>query len=107
LASSRGTQNGPDWKDVVVFLLELERDAQCKVEVTLTPTGTPGRPGLDLLAQALAVDTDQQVVRVLGSARLHMPGNSFGGLSAALYSLGHELDKDVYRRSEGLGPKTA
>jgi len=102
LASSRGTSNGPDWRDVVTFLLEIQRDNNCKVEVTLTPTGSPGRPGLDLFAQALAVDADQQVVRVLGSAKLHLPGSNFGGLSAALYSLGYELDKDLYRRNEGL-----
>lgn len=107
MASSRLSSNGPDWKDVVVFLLEIQRDLNCKVEIVLRPAGTPGRPALDLEATALAVDTNQLVVRVLASAKLHLPGNNLGGLEAALYSLGHELDKDAYRRGTGMGPKTA
>jgi len=89
---------------VVTFLLELQETTGARVEITMRPNGSPGRPALEIEAQALALDTNQRVVRVLGSARVRLPGNNFGGIEAALYSLGYELDKDVYRKSEGLQP---
>lgn len=107
MASSRSTQNGPDWKDAIVALLAVGKATGGRVVVRLSPAGTEGRPVLHLTAEVLAEDEDHMVLRTLASASSRMTGSYDGDLATALLSLGYELDRDAYRRSEGLGPKTA
>lgn len=105
MAQSRFSSNTPDWRDVVTFLLELEKISGGYVSIRMRPAGTQGRQKLHLTAELLADDPNQAVVRTLASASVSLPGNSFGGLEPALLLLGYELDKDYYRRSEGLTPQ--
>jgi len=104
LASSRSSLNRPDWRDVAVALLELEKLSGGYVVVRLRCGGTQGRPTMHLAAELLADDPNQQVVRTLASASVHSPGSFVGGLETALLSLGYELDRDWYRRIEGIAP---
>lgn len=102
MASSRVSLNTPDWKDAAVALLELERMAGGYVTVRIRVGGTQGRPTMHLTAELLADDPNQAVVRTLASAKISSPGAFVGGLETALLSLGYELDKDWYRRAEGI-----
>lgn len=107
MASSRLWSNGPDWKDVVTFMLELEEISKGQVTVTLRPAGTPSQPSILMLASLWSTAGAPLAPSLLASASVSFPGNAFGGIEMALYSLMLELDKDYYRRIEGLTPKTA
>jgi hypothetical protein len=104
LASSRDTSNRPDWTDVVRCMLTMHTGADQRVVMTLHPLGSPDRPRMSLNAQ-LVQDNDQETApQVLGSASVFLPGNNFGDIETALLSLGYELDRDIYRRIEGIQP---
>jgi hypothetical protein len=97
----------PDWRDATVAFLELARLAHGRVIVTMVPGGTTGRPHLLLKAELVADDDNQMVVRTLASASVRLPGSNGGATDVALLSLGYELDKDWYRRTEGVREHTA
>lgn len=107
MASSRISLNTPDGKDVASAALALGKDVEGVVVVTLRFGGTEGRPTVTAEANMLAQDIDQRVLRLLGSASARLTGNELMALPAALLSLLYDLDRDIYRRSEGLGIKTA
>lgn len=107
MASSRISLNTPDGKDVASAALALGKDVDGVVVVTLRFGGTGGRPSVAAEANMLLQDIDQRVLRLLGSASARLTGSELMALPAALLSLLYELDRDIYRRSEGLGPKTA
>lgn len=96
------TGSGPLASDALTALLNVAATVGGKVEVRILPTGTEGRPGASLEARIVAMDADHLVVRVLASASARFPGTHGGDLPAALLSLSYELDRDAYRRSEGL-----
>lgn len=87
--------------------LELERLSGGYVAVRVRVSGSQGRPTMHLVAELLADDPNQAVVRTLACASVSSPGKFVGGLETALLSLGYELDKDWYRRSEGFHPGQA
>jgi len=107
LASSRDTQNGPDWKDVARALLDFERTLDCSISVTVKAAGSFRTPLLLMQAAAWGHATDSQEAKLLASASVSMPGAGAGDIAAALLLLGYELDKEAYRRQEGMTSSTA
>lgn len=105
MASSRDTSNGPDWKDVARAMLEFEGGEENILTVKIAASGTQNAPKLLLLAAKTGPAGAPLVPQLLGSASVHMPGSGAGDLCAALLSLLYELDKDEYRRTEGLQPR--
>jgi len=102
LPSSRFTLNTPDWKDATRALTAFAREWGGRIVVTMHPGGTQAHPILTIEAQLVMDFEEGTAPNVLGSARVSMPGRGVGDLCAVLLSLGYELDKDLYRRSEAL-----
>lgn len=96
--------NGPDGRAALTVLLYVGALVGGRVEVMIHPTGTEGRPTAVLEARVWSTNEGQQAARLLASASARFPGHGSGDLATALLSLGYELDKDAYRRSEGLQP---
>ena len=107
MASNRFTLNSPDGKDVASAALFVAKEVGGVMEMSLRFGGTEGRPSMTAQVTVLATDLDQRVLRVLGSASKRFTGDELGAIAVALLSLVYECDRDIYRRSEGLGPKTA
>lgn len=104
MASSRGTLNGPDWKDVVGAAQAFAQDWSGVVTLSLRPAGTLKNPILTIVAQLWADQRSVGVVRPLASASVSMPGSGVGDIHAAALSALYELDKEIYRREIGVSP---
>lgn len=102
MAQSRGSSNGPDWKDVARAMLSFEESLSCTIRFTVRAGGTWKAPQLFMVATAEGTAGAPLAAKPLGSASVSMPGVGAGDLCAALLSLGYELDKDAYRKNEGL-----
>lgn len=107
LASSRDTSNGPDWRDVAQAFLYLEKLTGGKVSLRAELRPTSPQDSIVWIADLWLENLVNGGPKHLGSASVSMLTRGGGGTDAALLLLAYELDKDIYRRSEGLGPKTA
>jgi len=92
LAASRGSSNGPDWKDVALAMAAFQEQEDCRLTIriglTYSPEGVP-----DLILQATALqDTSGLEVTTLASAHVTCLGTSRLGLEAALFRLLYALD---------------
>lgn len=96
MASSRGTSNGPDWKDVHQALLNLERFAGQKITLSIRSAGLDGAQYLVLEAR-----TEPQVGsdgEVMPSAYVSATMRSLNvrTLSAAFLNLLHKADAQLW-----------
>lgn len=107
MAASRFSSNGPDWKDVTRALLAIQESMQAVIVVSMCVAGSEQNPKLLLTATALSLKVGFQGPATSASASVSMPSTGAGDLCAALLSLGYELDKDWYRREQGIAPETA
>lgn len=107
LASSRDTRNGPDWKDVARAFLDFQEQLGKGISVVLTVSGSQLSPQLHLIAVASDGDRVLGAVGRCYSASVSMPSTGVGDLNAALLCLGYELDREAYRRGQGMPPNTA
>lgn len=104
---SRDTSNGPDWKDITRVAHELAELWGCRVEVKLRPLGSPRRPELLVMAEAWRQDHVNGEVTRLGCSSVSMQSGRCGSLAAAAFVALYELDRDIYRQTEGVQPETA
>lgn len=102
LASSRDTQNGPDWKDVARAAQEYAQQWQGVVTLSLRPYGTGKHSKMTVIAQLWPEVAAIGVVPPLASASVNLPGNAAGDTDVALLLALYELDKEVYRREIGM-----
>lgn len=97
LASSRDTQNGPDWTDIQSVLQEMEGDLDCRIVMTTRLLARQGEKRLVVQVEAfphLSVYGDQRQSVSL-SATLDRPGCGLG--VAVIYRLLLALDYEVSR----------
>lgn len=107
MASKQGTSNGPDWRDVWAFMEELERELGGLVTVTVQRSNVLGSQSIYLAAKWEAHEPVAVGVPLWASVSATFPGNGVRGFEAALLSLVYDLDKELYRRIEGMPPETA
>jgi len=107
LGSNRDTLNGPDWRDAASALLYLEELTGGKVEVRADLRPTKGSASIVWVGDVWSALSEDGVRLHLASASVSMLTRGGGGTDAALLLLAYELDKDLYRRTEGFAPKTA
>lgn len=107
MASSRFSQNIPDWRDVSRAAMQFAQDWGGQVSIVLRPYGSQDKPQMTIVAQLFLPAGVSGGVAPWASASVAIAGGSVGAMSAAALSALYELDREVYRRSEGMGPKTA
>lgn len=92
LASSRGTSNGPDWKDIASALFAFEYQEKCKVRISIEAAGTPEEE--DLSIQAIAVQEGKSGLEVstLASANAKCSATGLVRLEAQIFRLLYALD---------------
>lgn len=95
MASSRGTSNGPDWKDVTQAIINYELLWQCKIILNTHVDGLPGEQFLMLEAIAIPVEKVSGVPLHLVSVSSTMKQLNAASLSAATLHLLHKLDREV------------
>lgn len=95
MASSRGTSNGPDWKDVTQAIINYELLWQCRITLSIHVDGLPEEQFLML--EGVAVPMEEA-----GGAPLHsacvsstMKQLNATSLSAAAIHLLHKLDREI------------
>ena len=86
-------------------MLYLEKEFGGTIRVTMRVAGSQKEPLLLLLAALEGPQGANGGRRLLASASVSMPARGVGATDAALLSLMYELDKDVYRRTQGMGLK--
>jgi len=94
LASSRGTQNGPDVTDVSALILAIQELHQAHVVVVMCPDGKFGSGGLILEAAASRASTTSGGAGRSVSRSVPFPNRNSKTLEGALFKLLHELDSD-------------
>ena len=107
MASSRGTLNGPDWRDVAQAMAEYARMWEAMPEIRVSLAGT-GKHSYLCLTGALtdAKSVNGVVVRSV-SASVNLRTGPAMATDGALLHLLYLLDAALYAASEGFGPKTA
>lgn len=107
MASNRDTSNGPDWRDVAAAFLHLEEVGGRPISITAELWKKGNLSSIVWTARVLDRDPETGEVSASASASVSMLTRGAGGTDAALLLLAYELDRDMYRQSEDLGPKTA
>lgn len=107
MASSRGTSNGPDWKDVSYTLDALEEQWQKPVEILIYHSGTPRKPELQLVARLLDMSDPNVGVQHWVSHRRSLRGGDDGDMPAALLVLLYGLDYEATKKHGAEEPETA
>jgi hypothetical protein len=107
LASSRGTSNGPDWRDVSYTLDALEEQWGRTVEILIYHSGTPRKPELQLVARLLDMSDPNTGVRHWVSHRRSLRGGDDGDMPAVLLVLLYGLDYVATKKAEAELPETA
>ena len=97
LASSRDTQNGPDWKDIQSTLYELESDYECRIDLMTHIVRRRGE--VELMVSAVAhpwVSVNGDLRRSVSlNATLDRPGCGLGVavIFRLLHTLAYEMGK--------------
>lgn len=92
MASSRGTSNGPDWKDIASALFAFEYQEKCQVRISIEAAGTPEEPDLSIQAIAVQVEKSGLEVSTLASANVTCSATCLVSLEAQLFRLLYALD---------------
>jgi hypothetical protein len=95
LASSRGTQNTPDWKDCLVVVRELNLGLDCRVELTTCLVKKNGQDTIQYKATAHPNYVVGQVQRNLVSVKTLFHGSSPSLGVASIFRLLLTLDYEA------------
>jgi len=95
LASSRGTSNGPDWKDVTQALVNYELLWQCRITLSILLDGSDGVSYL--MVEGKAEFKEWETGGVLHSVCVSSTMRQLNAttLSAAMLHLLHKLDREI------------
>mgnify|MGYP001093180102 CR=1 FL=1 len=102
MASRRDSSNGPDWKDIVTAIQEVERSWDVNCTLVVRAVGTGKHVKLRLEAYVIPKETVVGGVPPSGSAALTLSMGGAGALEQAMFRLVHDLDGDILRNDEGL-----
>lgn len=92
MASSRGTSNGPDWRDIALAMEAFEAQEDCRLSITLcSAIDKNGCADLIMQAQALRDGEGLEVI-TLASASVTCSGTHPQTLDGALFRLMYALD---------------
>lgn len=94
MASSRGTQNGPDATDVTVLIHAIQELHGVRVSLTMSPAGE--LPDVRIQVVALATQERRGSAAAVQSVsrKRYYPSNDAVTLEGLLFRLLHELDMD-------------
>jgi len=92
LASSRGTSNGPDWKDTAQAMLNYQHFNGCHIEVVVTVVKGLKQPDLIVTARNLKDNEDGLGVQVLASASVRASQTQYLSLDAVISKCLYDLD---------------
>lgn len=95
LASSRGTSNGPDWKDVTQALVGYEHFWQSKIILSIQLSGESGVKVLMLEGKVTPREEGESARFKSVYLSVLMRGLNATTLSAAFLNLLHRLDREV------------
>lgn len=95
LALKQGSSNGPDWMDVALMMAEIQHLHACSVSLEMSPVGAHGEGGLDLMLCAVPSLAQGGGQRRCVSLKLRNPPTEPTKMSAHVYRLTHELDRDL------------
>jgi hypothetical protein len=104
LAQSRGTSNGPDWKDVTRAAQDYARIWDGEIKVLLRPGGSWKQPTLTMVAELWRVEAESGAPRLSASASVLLGGGGHSDIEMAALSVLYSLDQEVYRRESGVSP---
>jgi len=104
LAQSRGTSNGPDWKDVTRAAQDYARIWDGEIKVLLRPGGSWKQPTLTMVAELWRIEGESGVPRLSASASVLLGGGGHSDIEMAALSVLYSLDQEVYRRESGVSP---
>ena len=95
MASSRGTSNGPDWKDVTQALVNYERFWGCQITLSIHLDGS--NDVRVMMLEARADPTNNSNSGLLHSVLVSASMRSLNAvtLSAAILNVLHKLDREV------------
>ncbi len=92
LASSRGTQNGPDWSDVAGMVKAFESQNRVVVEICLLAGGTEELPDLIAEGRGYTSATADVERALLASVKCRWRAERFKSLEGLLTFLLYQLD---------------
>jgi len=108
LATSRGTQNGPDWADVAGMLAAFEEQNHCVIEICFHRWTTAEQPDLSVVAKAWEREADRRVVKPLGFANVIWRAEKLKTLEGLITYLLYRLDFQLAENEwEGTNKKGA
>jgi hypothetical protein len=102
LASSRGTLNGPDWRDVATAMVEFQEMWNGVILIGITASMKGRLPNLSLTASMALPGNGNAAHAFSASASVSMLAGPSMDTDGALLYLLYELDKDLYRQIEGI-----
>lgn len=92
LAVSRGTSNGPDWRDLAETLTAFEQQNRVDIEITLTRVREGDAVDLLLTAKAWEPTVDRRVAKPLASQNVLCRAERIRTVEAVLFYLLYQLD---------------
>jgi len=95
LATSRGTQNGPDWADVAGMLAAFEEQNRCVIEICFHRWTTNELPDLSVVAKAWEKTADRRVAKPLGFANVIWRAERLKTLEGLITYLLYRLDFSI------------
>lgn len=102
MASSRGTSNGPDWKDVGSALVNYQRFTGVVFVVELTASEGVKEPDLVVTAHAYEKGKRGLGARPLASASVSCRQQGYIGLESVVMKAMFDLDVALYRTDNPL-----
>lgn len=97
LASSRGTSNGPDWKDLAEMLAAFEDINKVRIELCFARWTTEGNADLSVSCKAWEQNADRRVARPLGFVNAQWNVGKWKTIEGLLTFLLYQLDFELGR----------
>lgn len=94
MASSRGTQNGPDWTDVTAMMEAVQELHSVGVTLLMSPDGMSGSSVLRVTAVATLKEPRGLVANSSVSRWRKWPSRDAKTFEGLVYRLLHEIDRD-------------
>lgn len=98
MASSRGTSNGVDWKDIALAVVAFEEQCRCRFILTMRSCPDATEPDLWWEAKAVGIEGASVVPVLLASAQCRCGQEQYRTMEAAILFLLYQLDFQLGER---------
>lgn len=103
LASSRGTSNGPDWRDLAEMLTAFEEQNRVTIEICISKLLDSQLPDLRVIGKAWELAVDRRVVKPLASVSVVCRAERIRTLEGLVTFLLYQLDFQLAENDWGAG----